>query len=125
MLQLHLFSDTSEKAYGARIYLTSTTKNRRTFVGLLCAKARLVPLNTQEISHLELYAALLSTQPMNRVKKRFQSPRQASFLMDLFINRFILDIISIYLIPNICRQQRCLEAKNFFTLSMPTISLKR
>ena len=57
-VELHGFSDASEKAYGACIYLRSTdTQGKHT--SLVCSKSRIAPLKSTTIPKLELCAALL------------------------------------------------------------------
>ena len=54
---LHIFSDSSLRAYGSVAYLTSTNGTY-----LLCAKSRLAPINSRTLPELELCAILLSTK---------------------------------------------------------------
>ena len=53
-IQLHGFSDTSEKAYGAIIYLRVETPSGDVIVSLLSSKTKIAPLNTVTIPRLEL-----------------------------------------------------------------------
>jgi hypothetical protein len=56
-IQLHGFSDSSERAYGACLYLRSTDNNNKTFCELLCSTSKLAPLKQLTIPRLELCAA--------------------------------------------------------------------
>ena len=57
-LQLHLFCEASEKAYGAAIYARSLGASQ-TKSTLLCSKSRLAPRKTLSIPRLELYSIVL------------------------------------------------------------------
>ncbi|XP_036145632.1 uncharacterized protein LOC118646569 [Monomorium pharaonis] len=58
-LQLHGFCDASEKAFGACIYLRSTSQTGDRMVRLVCAKSRVAPLKKVSLPRLELCAAVL------------------------------------------------------------------
>lgn len=60
-LQLHVFTNASERAYGATVYVRSENKDNTITVHLLCSKSRVAPLKTQTIPRLELCAAELIT----------------------------------------------------------------
>lgn len=57
-VQLHSFTDTWEKVYGACIYLLSKSGNGNLHIELLCAKSKVASLKTITISKLELSAML-------------------------------------------------------------------
>ncbi|XP_036343691.1 uncharacterized protein LOC118752950 [Rhagoletis pomonella] len=67
-IQIHVFSDASEKAYGAAIYIRSELDEGRVQVRLLCAKSRVASLKRQTIPRLELCASVLGAQLTARVK---------------------------------------------------------
>ncbi|KAK9707726.1 putative peptidase (DUF1758) [Popillia japonica] len=60
--ELHCFSDASEKAYAACIYLKTTEPNGSCNVNLVCAKTKVAPLKSLTIPRLELCGALLLTR---------------------------------------------------------------
>ena len=55
-IQLHVFADASESAYGANVYIRVTTSNTCSS-HLLASKMRVAPLNGETIPQLELMAA--------------------------------------------------------------------
>ena len=61
-LELHCFSDASQKAYGCCIYLRCVSLDGQIHSSLICSKARVAPSKTMTIPRLELQAALLSVQ---------------------------------------------------------------
>ncbi|XP_071577729.1 uncharacterized protein [Temnothorax nylanderi] len=61
-IELHGFSDASESAYGACIYLRSVDATGKVTIRLVCAKSRVAPLKTLCIVRLELLGALLLSQ---------------------------------------------------------------
>lgn len=61
-IELHAFSDASQSAYGACIYLKSINKNNKATINLLCAKSKVAPLKPTTMPRLELCAALLAAR---------------------------------------------------------------
>ena len=57
-IQLHGFCDSSQKAYGARLYLRSVNQQGE----LLCSKSRVAPVKKITFPRLELCGALLLAQ---------------------------------------------------------------
>ena len=56
--EIHGFSDTSDKAYAAVVYLRATYANGSVDVRLVAAKTRVAPLSKQSIPRLELLELL-------------------------------------------------------------------
>lgn len=67
-LQLHGFCDASQRAYGACLYLRSRTSEDKYYVELLCSKTRVAPLKVVSLPRLELCAALLLAQLLDKVQ---------------------------------------------------------
>lgn len=59
IIELHGFADSSEKAYGACLYVRSINGVGECQTNLLCSKSKVAPLKTLTIPRLELCAALL------------------------------------------------------------------
>lgn len=65
-IQVHGFSDASEHAYAAVIYMRSCYQGGRIDVRLVASKTRVSPLVKQSIPRLELLGALLLAQLLNK-----------------------------------------------------------
>lgn len=61
------FSDASEKAFGACLYVIAEDQNGVILSRLLCSKSRLAPLSSLSLPRLELCGALLLAQLINKV----------------------------------------------------------
>ncbi|GFW17724.1 integrase catalytic domain-containing protein [Trichonephila clavipes] len=68
-IELHAFSDASEKAYGSSIYLKSISALREVKVCLVTSKSRVSPLKQISIPRLELCGAVLAAKWMKKVKE--------------------------------------------------------
>lgn len=67
-LEIHGFADSSQECYGACVYLRSTDANNKIHVSLLCSKTKVAPLKLVTIPRLELCAALILAQLVNKVQ---------------------------------------------------------
>ncbi|XP_062710724.1 uncharacterized protein LOC115256684 [Aedes albopictus] len=79
-IQLHGFSDASEEAYAAVVYLRSVDRNGKVFITLLAAKTKVAPVRQVSLPRLELNAAELLAKLMKQVAeslKRFQVEQYA------------------------------------------------
>lgn len=68
-IEIHCFSDASEKAYGACLYIRSTDASGRIRVQLLSSKSKVAPLKCQTIPRLELCGAVLGVQLFEKVRE--------------------------------------------------------
>ncbi|XP_044591458.1 uncharacterized protein LOC123269687 [Cotesia glomerata] len=68
-IELHGFSDASQNAMAAAVYLRVTDADGNTKVSLLCSKTQVAPLTTMTIPRLELSAAWLLTRLILHVKE--------------------------------------------------------
>ncbi|XP_043468116.1 uncharacterized protein LOC122502236 [Leptopilina heterotoma] len=70
-LEIHSFSDASEKAYGAAVYVRSTDEFGIVHSKLLCAKSKVAPIKTITIPRLKLCAAQMLAKLVNKAKESF------------------------------------------------------
>ncbi|XP_055604975.1 uncharacterized protein LOC129753201 [Uranotaenia lowii] len=81
-MELHFFSDASERAYGACAYVKSIDKHGRSLVCLLAAKSKVAPLKSQSIPRLELCGALLSAELSVKVREALKLEIDMHFWTD-------------------------------------------
>ncbi|XP_050544329.1 uncharacterized protein LOC126907248 [Daktulosphaira vitifoliae] len=67
-IQIHVFCDASELAYGTCVYIRSINDDSIVYCQLLCSKSRVAPLRNTTIPRLELCATLLGARLLDKVK---------------------------------------------------------
>ncbi|XP_030750174.1 uncharacterized protein LOC115877962 [Sitophilus oryzae] len=67
IIELHGFSDASQKAYGCCIFIRSINKKGECISNLLCSKSRVAPIRQVTLPRLELCAALLLAKLAQKV----------------------------------------------------------
>ncbi|GFS77685.1 DUF1758 domain-containing protein [Trichonephila clavipes] len=73
-IEIHGFSDASERAYAAVVYIKCFNESGQSQTTLLCIKSRVAPLKTLTIPRLELSAALLLSRLVKKVVPILQLP---------------------------------------------------
>ncbi|XP_055589375.1 uncharacterized protein LOC129741652 [Uranotaenia lowii] len=81
-LELHCFSDASEKAFGGCIYLRSRDSHGIVWTRLVSSKSKVAPLKCQSIARLELSGALLIAEQFEKVKDSLKISAKAFFWTD-------------------------------------------
>ncbi|XP_062716167.1 uncharacterized protein LOC134291852 [Aedes albopictus] len=81
-IQLHLFSDASEKAFGVCAYLRTEDAEGRIKVALLSSRSRVAPLKAQSIPRLELCGALLASELYSKIKASIRFTGECFFWVD-------------------------------------------
>ncbi|XP_055604663.1 uncharacterized protein LOC129752900 [Uranotaenia lowii] len=81
-VQLHIFSDASERAYGACAYVRSTDSSDLVKVALLTARSKVAPLHRQSIPRLELCGALIAAELYKKVMLSLQLQPETFFWVD-------------------------------------------
>ena len=71
-LELHGFSDASEQAYGAVVYVRTVNDQNKVQVSLLCSKSKVAPIKRLTLPRLELVGALLLAKLMNSVRSNIK-----------------------------------------------------
>lgn len=67
LLELHVFTDASERAYGACVYVRSANDEGECMVRLLVAKSRVAPIKPTTIPRLELCGAVVGARLCEKV----------------------------------------------------------
>ena len=78
-LDIHTFSDASERGYGCCSYLKCIDKDGQVSTTLIMSKGRISPIKQVSIPRLELQAAVMSAQVNDMLCKEFDLPISRSY----------------------------------------------
>ncbi|XP_062714302.1 uncharacterized protein LOC134291052 [Aedes albopictus] len=81
-IEIHCFSDASEKAYGACLYVRSMNAVGKVKVQLLSSKSKIAPLKCQTIPRLELCGAVLGVELFQKVHESIKIAASCYFWTD-------------------------------------------
>ena len=79
-VELHGFSDASQLAMAAAIYIKVTDPGKQSTVHLMCAKSKVAPLKRLSIPRLELTAALIASKLMRYVQDVLELHESQTFM---------------------------------------------
>ena len=78
-MQLHGFSDASERAYSGVVYLRMEDTNGVVYTSMVMAKTRVAPIKRQTIPRLELCGALVMAQILSQCKNVLKIPTEHTY----------------------------------------------
>ena len=78
-LELHVFCDSSEKAFATCVYSRVNSGGGEMKSNLLMAKSRVAPIKNESIPRLELVACVIGTRLLNAVNLTFKVPQERIF----------------------------------------------
>lgn len=107
-IQLHGFCDASESAYGAVLYLQSTSTSGINMVRLICSKTRVAPIKRLTLPRLELCAAGLFGKLYEVTIKSIRNDLDKVFFLVRFYDRTSLA-------PNLTTQIENIRCKSRLT----------
>ncbi|GFV22526.1 integrase catalytic domain-containing protein [Trichonephila clavipes] len=90
-IEIHGFSDASERAYAAVVYIKCFNESGQSQTRLLCSKSRVAPLKTLTIPRLELSAALLLSRLVKKVVPILQLSIHKIWIVDGLNDCFSVD----------------------------------
>ncbi|XP_028171679.1 uncharacterized protein LOC114360986 isoform X2 [Ostrinia furnacalis] len=68
-VEIHTFTDASERAYGACCYIKTITRDGKVCIHLMASKNKIAPLKSSTIPRLELCGALIGTRLYKKIIK--------------------------------------------------------
>ena len=73
-VEVHAFSDASQRAIGAAVYLRQFNEREEAAVSLVFGRAKVAPTNPVSIPRLELCGAVLAAQATDKILKELEMP---------------------------------------------------
>ena len=101
---MHVFTDASEKGFGAAVYLRAEGETGLV-IGLLIAKARVAPIKFLTIPRLELQGAVAGLCFGEIKLQAVGVPAIASYVLDGFDYGLAMDSLPKIPFSNLCSQQ--------------------
>ncbi len=107
-LQLHGFSDASQRAYAAVVYLRATYKNSPTTISLVLAKSKVAPLKGETIPQLELAMwSFVTCKNHENSSRSFENRHFSPSCLDRLHHSTELARWHSKEIESLCQQQNC------------------
>ncbi|GFX67978.1 DUF1758 domain-containing protein [Trichonephila clavipes] len=119
-IEIHGFSDASERAYAAVVYIKCFNEAGQSQTRLLCSKSRVAPLKTLTIPRLELSAALLLSRLVKKVVPILQLSIHKIWMWTDSTIALAWIKTEPHKLKNICQQQGGGDSSTFKGLSLET-----
>lgn len=121
-IELHCFADASEKAYGTCVYIRQIYSDDSVSCNLLCSKSRVAPLKTITVPRLELCAALLAAELVDKLLHniKFHISKLCFYTDSTIVLHWINDCpsnLKIFVANRIAKIQGITDVKNWFHVS--------